>query len=157
MCLDHIRLLSLLFQVLADGVAYASSVLEANIVIDMATLTGAQGVATGQKHAAIICNSEDLEQKAVRAGYFTGDLVFPLPYCPEFFQPEFKSVVADMKNSVKRRNNAQVSCAANFISEHLKEGWGGEWLHIDMAYPSTIGERATGYGVALLTGVLEQL
>jgi probable aminopeptidase NPEPL1 len=33
--------------------------------------------------------------------------VHPLPYCPEFFLDEFKSKVADMKNSVKDRANAQ--------------------------------------------------
>ena len=88
--------------------AYATRVLEADVVLDMATLTGAQGIATGQRHAAVVSNSQALEDKAVDAGYRSGDLVFPLPYCPEFFQSEFKSEVADMKNSVKRRNNAQV-------------------------------------------------
>ena len=62
-----------------------------------------------------------------------------------------------MKNSVKRRNNAQASCAATFIEEHLAEGFGGQWLHIDMAYPATIGERASGYGVGLLKDMLEHL
>jgi len=143
--------------VLADGVAYASSNLSADVVIDMATLTGAQGVATGQLHAAVVCNSDNLEQIAVNAGKSSGDLVHPLPYCPEFYRGEFASEVADMKNSVKRRNNAQPSCAATFIEDHLKENWKGEWLHIDMAYPATIGERGTGYGVGLLKDILEQL
>lgn len=34
---------------------------------------------------------------------------------------------------------------------------GGKWLHIDMAYPASSGERATGYGVALLFGLLQEL
>ncbi len=34
------------------------------------------------------------------AGRTSGDLVFPIPYCPELHFCEFKSVVADMKNSV---------------------------------------------------------
>ena len=43
--------------VLADGVVYASRDLGAKIIVDMATLTGAQGVATGKYHAAIVTNS----------------------------------------------------------------------------------------------------
>lgn len=44
----------------------------------MATLTGAQGVATGQYHAAVVTNSEDWEQASVRAGRSSGDLVVRL-------------------------------------------------------------------------------
>eukprot|EP00058_Branchiostoma_floridae_P000347 XP_002585835.1 hypothetical protein BRAFLDRAFT_111018 [Branchiostoma floridae] len=55
-----------------------------------------------------------------------------------------------MKNSVADRNNAQSSCAGLFIGAHLGFDWPGIWLHIDMAAPAHAGERATGYGVALL-------
>lgn len=97
--------------------------------------------------------------------------------------------VADMKNSVADRANAQVSCAAQFIGNHIEsfaevcsifprvaiylDGddakidmfWSlvlalqgeGKWLHIDMAYPSHKGERATGFGVALLFSLLQVL
>ena len=41
--------------------------------------------------------------------------------------------VADMKNSVKDRNNAQSSCAGTFIHEHLHPEYTGGWLHVDMA------------------------
>ena len=33
---------------------------------------------------------------------------------------------------------------------HLGWDWSGVWLHVDMAAPAYSGERATGYGVALL-------
>jgi hypothetical protein len=59
----------------------------------MATLTGAQGIATGKRHAAIYCNDDDLEAKMTLAGKQSGDLVFPVPYCPEFFRAEFNSKV----------------------------------------------------------------
>lgn len=49
----------------------------------MATLTGAQGIATGKYHGAILTNDEDWELKAVIAGKKSGDLLFPMPYCPE--------------------------------------------------------------------------
>jgi hypothetical protein len=47
------------------------------------------------------------------AGLRSGDLCFPVPYAPEFFAQEFKSAVADMKNSVANRSNAQVSCSCH--------------------------------------------
>ena len=56
-----------------------------------------------------------------------------------------------MKNSVADRNNAQPSCAGLFIMSHLGWDWSGVWLHVDMAAPAYTGERATGYGVALLS------
>jgi probable aminopeptidase NPEPL1 len=109
--------------VLGDGVAYAASVLNASTIIDAATLTGAQGIATGKRHAAVYCSTERGETMAVTAGRFSGDLTHPLPYAPEFFRHEFRSAVADMTNNVKDRGNAQSSCAAQFIGNHLPEGW----------------------------------
>jgi len=135
--------------VLADGVAFAVKDLGAGTVVDLATLTGAQLVATGKLHAAVISNDEALERAAVLAGRRSGDLVFPLPFAPELFRPELQSPVADLRNSVKDRMNAQSSCAAQFIAESLPAE-GVRWLHIDMAGPVTARDRATGYGVALL-------
>ena len=92
--------------VLADGVAHASAsppllpLGTPDLIIDMATLTGAQMVATGQRHAGIMANSDEVERAAVLAGRRSGDLVHPLPYCPEFYRAEFKSEVAHLKNSV---------------------------------------------------------
>mmetsp|Transcript_22209 Transcript_22209/g.37615 ORF Transcript_22209/g.37615 Transcript_22209/m.37615 type:complete len:513 (-) Transcript_22209:236-1774(-) len=145
--------------VLGDGCAYAARHLNPSHIIDMATLTGAQGVATGQRHGAVYTNDDDFEQLAIRMGKFSGDLVHPIPYAPEFFVPEFASSVADMKNSVACRSNAQSSCAGQFIGNHIEEflDEGGKWMHIDMAYPSHIGPRATGYGVALLYCVVRNL
>eukprot|EP00299_Pterocystis_sp_00344_P011768 c5546_g1_i2.p1 GENE.c5546_g1_i2~~c5546_g1_i2.p1 ORF type:complete len:128 (+),score=28.36 c5546_g1_i2:112-495(+) len=124
----------------------------------MATLTGAQGVATGVRHAAIYCNDDLLESAFIRAGKVTGDLVHPLPYCPEFFRSEFASKVADMKNSVKNRSNATSSCAGQFLGNHISEylEQGGKWCHVDIAFPAEDGERATGYGVALLLQMLKE-
>jgi probable aminopeptidase NPEPL1 len=135
--------------VLADGIAYAVAHLKPDVIVDLATLTGAQMIATGKRHAAIICNDEGLEQAAIKAGRKSGDLVHPLPYCPELFRSEFKSKVADMKNSSKDRLNAQPSCAAQFIAEHLGD-YKGPWLHVDIAGPSMNKERGTGFGVAFL-------
>ncbi|XP_053540209.1 probable aminopeptidase NPEPL1 isoform X1 [Ictalurus punctatus] len=86
--------------VLSDGVVYASKDLAADIILDMATLTGGQGISTGKYHAAIMTNSEQWEMACVRAGRSSGDLTHPLVYCPELHFSEFTSAVADMKNSV---------------------------------------------------------
>ncbi|GLE03530.1 hypothetical protein PINS_up012432 [Pythium insidiosum] len=126
----------------------------------MATLTGAQGITTGQRIGAIYTNNEDLERLAVKAGKRSGDLVHPVPYAPEFFRGEFKSTVADMKNSVKNRANAQVSCAGQFIGNHLGDyETTGKWLHVDMAFPvkTDDDERAMGFGVAFVQSLLQEI
>ncbi|SPP87956.1 probable aminopeptidase NPEPL1 [Drosophila guanche] len=136
--------------VLADGVCFANKDLKANIILDMATLTGAQGVATGKYHGAILTNSETWEAKSLQAGRKSGDLLAPIIYCPELHFSEFASALADMKNSVADRQNAQSSCAGIFVAAHLGFDYHGVWMHVDMATPVHCGERATGYGVALL-------
>lgn len=144
--------------VLGDGVAYASKDLKADIILDMATLTGAQGMTTGKYHGAVLTNRANWEKAVVQAGKSSGDLAFPLVYCPELHFSEFTSAVADMKNSVADRSNAQSSCAGLFIGSHLEDGFQfkGCWIHVDMAYPVHSGERATGYGVALLLSLFGQ-
>lgn len=141
--------------VLGDGVAHATKHYACDLVIDMATLTGAQLVATGKVHAGILANSVDLEQRAIKAGIASGDLVFPLLYAPELLKDEFDSKVADMKNSVKDRSNAQASCAGHFVESHLAADYEGGWLHIDMAGPGTSDQRGTGYGVGLILALLQ--
>jgi len=140
---------------LADGVSYAARKHKPDLIVDMATLTGAQLVATGLLHAAVVSNRAGLEAAAVRAGRESGDLVHPLPFAPEIFQAEFKSEVADMRNSVADRMNAQSSCAAQFVYSHIQD-LDVPWLHVDIAGPSGKG-RATGYGVALLARLLPAL
>jgi probable aminopeptidase NPEPL1 len=56
-----------------------------------------------------------------------------------------------MRNSVKDRSNAQPSCAAQFMGNHLDAvGFLRPWLHVDMAAPAVANHRATGFGVGLL-------
>lgn len=150
--------------VLADGVAHATALppllpgldgKPPELIVDMATLTGAQLVATGKRHAGIVSNLDEVERDAVAAGRLSGDTVHPLPFVPEVYRHEFKSQVADMKNSVKDRSNAQASCAANFIYEHLHPDYAGGWLHVDLAGPAFLDDRGTGYGVGLTLALLQ--
>eukprot|EP01135_Chromosphaera_perkinsii_P000291 Nk52_evm60s62 gene=Nk52_evmTU60s62 len=135
--------------VMSDGVAYCAKHLNCDYILDMATLTGAQGMATGQYFASIVCSDDNLEEKTIKAGKRSGDMVWPMIYAPELLKQEFSSKVADMKNSVKNRSNAQVSCAAQFVANNLC-GFEKPWMHIDMAALANRGERGTGYGVSLL-------
>ena len=67
---------------------------------------------------------------------------------------EYKSQVADMKNSVKDRMNAQASCAGLFIESHLPRT-APPWAHLDIAGPAwDANGRGTGFGVALLLELL---
>lgn len=142
--------------VLGDGCSYAARVLGADIVLDAATLTGAQGVATGEAHAAVVSNDDAVEQALVEGGRHCGDLCWPLPFAPEYYRSEFASPIADMRNSVKNRSNAQVSCAAEFIHWHL-DGTNARWGHVDLASPAFRNNRGTGYGVALLVAAVRHL
>jgi probable aminopeptidase NPEPL1 len=139
--------------VLGDGVAWACAEESPDVLIDCATLTGAALVATGKVHAALYCNDETLEQAAIVAGRSVGEPAHALPYAPELFRKEFKSAVADMRNSVKDRANAQSSCAGQFVANHLPED-APPWLHVDLAGPAWNGDgRGTGYGVGLLLAI----
>ncbi len=139
--------------ILGDAVSFAAQNLNPTIIIDMATLTGAQGITTGQKHAAIYTNSEDLEKRVLAAGKFSGELTHPLPYIPEFLRPDLSSPIADLRNAAPSQNNAYSASAAQFIGEQLPESFQGEWLHIDMARPSKRGDRSSAYGPALLVAL----
>ena len=123
--------------ILSDCVSHASNSLEGgppDVILDMATLTGAQGVATGEIHAGVLAKTKDMEDRIFKAGMKTGDLCFPLLYAPELLKKEFKSQVADMKNSVKNRSNAQCSCAGHFIESHIDEAYKGDWVSYISVY-----------------------
>lgn len=139
--------------VLADGLAWLAKTEAPQTIVDCATLTGAQLVSTGKRHAAVYTNNESLEDALVALGKRTGDLVHPLPYVPEFYRKEFASRIADMRNSVKDRANAQSSCAGQFLNEHLR-AHKGQWAHVDLAGPAVSSGRGTGFGVVLLLGLL---
>ena len=84
-------------------VAYAEKDLKADIIVDMATLTGGQGPATGKYHAAVVTNNEKWERACVEVGKKSADLCYPLVFAPELQFSEFNSDLADMKNSVTVR------------------------------------------------------
>jgi probable aminopeptidase NPEPL1 len=142
--------------VLGDGVSWAGRVLKADVIIDAATLTGAALITTGEAVSCSMSNRGGLEQLSVESGRRTGDLTHPVLFMPEMQKCEFASKVADMRNSVKNRMNAQTSCAGQFIYNHI-EDLDIPWLHIDLAGPAFRDGRGTGHGVALISEIARRL
>lgn len=72
---------------------------------------------------------------------------------------EFDSKVADFKNSVANRMNAQSSCAGHYIGSHIDEEWlkTGKWAHLDIAGPTFVDQRGTGVGPAILSEIARKL
>ncbi|MGB3545311.1 leucyl aminopeptidase [Rubrivirga sp.] len=152
---------------LADALSYARS-LHPRYVLDAATLTGAQGVALGERVAAVVArpDDQDLADRVHSAGDATGDLAWPLPLYPHY-QDQLKSDTADMSNVGGRM--AGTITAAAFLEHFTLEGGPGDsdrepaypWVHVDLARPafldSPYGYRpkgATGFGVRLLLDLL---
>jgi probable aminopeptidase NPEPL1 len=140
---------------LADGVSWAAREVKADFIVDIATLTGAARICTGDAVSCTVSNREGIERLSVECGRATGDLTFPLLFVPEFFKGEFPSKVADMQNSVKNRMNAQSSAAAQFVYNHIEE-LDRPWLHLDIAGPAFRAGRGTGHGVALMTQIVRR-
>ncbi len=103
-----------------------------------------------------VSNRDSLEKLSVECGRATGDLTFPLLWMPELHKQEFASKVADMRNSVKDRMNAQSSAAAVFVHNHI-EDLNKPWLHLDIAGPAFRSGRGTGHGVALMAEIARRV
>lgn len=139
--------------VLADALSYAKTYRPA-LVIDLATLTGAQVIALGTNVAAMMTNeregSADRLSAMQAAGERSGELVHPMPM-HESYGKLIESDVADIKNIGGREAGAIT--AAKFL-EHFVDY---PWIHLDIAGPSFLKNEkpyrpkgGTGYGVRLL-------
>ena len=146
--------------ILADALSFARS-LDPKLVIDAATLTGAQVVALGTLAAAILANdqaeSEGFMSGMIAAGDRSGDRVHPLPLW-DGYRELLKSDVADLKNVGSR--HAGTITAAKFLQHFVDY----PWIHLDIAGPAyadaDTGYRVkggTGFGVRLFVEFLEGL
>lgn len=144
---------------LADALSFAKRY-DPALVIDLATLTGAQVVALGSLAAAIMTSeTKDAGTRLgalQQAGQTSGDWVAPLPMY-EAYGAMLKSDVADLKN-IGGREAGSIT-AAKFL-EHFTDY---PWVHIDIAGPAFLdtatGYRpkgGTGFGVRLLVTLLRQ-
>lgn len=135
--------------ILADAVAYAC-IREVDEIVDVATLTGAVGVALGDVYSGIVSNNDALVERVVQAGRLTGERFWQLPSAPEF-KKRFASDIADLKNVGGRLGGAIIG--GLIIGEFAGET---PWAHLDIA-GTAYRSRATGYlpkgasGVAVRT------
>ncbi len=148
--------------VLADALAYADLVLDADVVVDVATLTGAMPVALGKRHAGLFASDDALAGQLERAAAASGEAVWRMPLV-EDYRSALESATADLRNIGDPR--AKLGGGSITAALFLREFTGGRpWAHLDIAGPFWAGGEeheltrgATGYGVRLLTRWLEQL
>lgn len=137
---------------LADAITYAATVIKADKIIDIATLTGAVGVALGNQITGVVADDEGIWQAISKASEASGDKVWRLPHFPHL-EKQNKSERADIKNSGGRP--AGTATAALFCRAFA---FGVPWGHLDIAgtaYSEKASAKAplgaTGVGAELLT------
>ncbi|MEZ4983508.1 MAG: leucyl aminopeptidase family protein [Saprospiraceae bacterium] len=143
--------------ILADGLSYVIRNYHPQVVIDLATLTGASVRTFGYLAAALFSNDDQLAHHLAAAGQQTGERVWPLPLWDEYGD-DMKSDVADIKNFSGKPVAGAISAAKFlefFIDQHPS------WAHLDIAgvafgdMPYGKGKTASGYGVRLLIQFLK--
>jgi leucyl aminopeptidase len=112
--------------VLADGLAYAVEQ-KATAIVDIATLTGAIGIALGNVAFGAMTNDAALMKRVQAAADTAGEKLWELPMWDEY-KEQIKSEVADMKNTGGR--GAGSITAALLLKEFVGET---PWVHLDIA------------------------
>ncbi|KGN33157.1 aminopeptidase A [Knoellia sinensis KCTC 19936] len=143
--------------VLGDGICLAGEG-KPDVIVDIATLTGAQMVALGTRIAGVMANDDDFRTTVVAAGAAEGEDSWAMPL-PRELRPGLDSVVADMAHKADRWGG--MLTAGLFLKEFVAEGI--KWAHVDIAGPSfneggvdgQIPKGGTGYGVATLVNLVE--
>ncbi len=140
--------------VLADGLAYAAARLQPDVMVDLATLTGAISVALGRRTAGLFASDDGLADELSRAATDGGERVWRLPLTEEY-RPAIDSPVADLANIGRALDVSGGSItAALFLREFTA---GIAWAHLDIAGAARsdsddaeITKGGTGWGVRTL-------
>jgi len=142
--------------VLADAIAYARKHYKAAAIIDLATLTGACGVALGEYAAGLWSNDAHLRRSMRTAAAQAGETIWPMPLFEEY-TTQIKSSVALVKNSGGRLGGA--CTAAAFLHTFAEKT---PWAHLDIAYMAfrekdrpDFARGATGFGIRTLVELVE--
>jgi len=115
---------------LADGLVYASK-LKPEYMIDMATLTGAIGIALGSPAAGCFTTSNHAWKLLESAGYETNDFLWRMPLFRAAYKKQLKALSADLNNI---GGSAGGSCtAAAFLGEFVDHDAVKNWVHLDIA------------------------
>ena len=138
--------------VLADAMTWCQKTHGPEVMIDLATLTGAMIVSLGHEYAGVFSNDDGLAAQIDAAGKASGDRNWRFPL-GEAYDRLMDSPIADMKNAGPRE--AGSITAASFLQRFVNEGV--RWAHIDIAgmvWANKAGalwdKGATGYGVRLI-------
>jgi leucyl aminopeptidase len=143
--------------VLADALAWGCEKWKPRAIVDLATLTGACGVALGEHAAGLWSNDPTFQSSVQRAASKTGERVWPMPLFREY-TTQTESQVAKLKNSGGRLGGANT--AAAFLQEFVGQT---PWAHLDIAHTSHrskdqmgLAAGATGFGVRMLVELAQQ-
>ncbi len=138
--------------VLCDAIWWAQEQYNPEVVVDLATLTGAIIISLGHEHAGLFCNDDGLAGQLLKAGDTCGEKLWRMPI-GDAYDKLINSDIADIKN-VGPREGGSIT-AAQFIKRFVKPGV--KWAHLDIAgtvwsnKAGTLHDKgATGYGVRLL-------
>lgn len=144
--------------ILADAMAFAAR-FHPDLMVDLATLTGACRIALGAELAGMFANDDDLAAQLGRLGMGTGDRVWRLPLLARY-RDLLRSEWADLKNAGDRWGSLPASAA--FLWHFVPSGV--RWAHLDIAGVAYAAKGhnghpagATGFGVRLLLGLLEEV
>lgn len=136
--------------VLADAMAYAVDSLEPDVLVDVATLTGAMKVALGQHTGGFFANDEALADRIFAAGEESGERVWRMPLVADY-EEKLSSKVADGDNAA---GGAGAITAALFLQHFAGDV---PWAHLDVASVGDAPEDRhewtagpTGFGARLL-------
>ena len=110
------------------------------MIVDVATLTGAQLVALGSRTSAIMSNDEELRGRVHESAERAGEPMWPMPLPPEL-RKSLDSEVADISNVGDRYGGMLV--AGLFLQEFIGEGV--RWAHLDIAGPAFNEGKPYGY------------
>lgn len=132
--------------VLADVLARSGQD-QPDVVVDVATLTGAMTVALGHRVAGVMGNDDALIETVRDVAAQAGEPLWPLPI-PEEMRAKLDSSVADLANIGDRFGGGLQ--AAAFLQEFVPDGV--RWAHLDIAGPAWNRESPRGYTPKEATG-----
>jgi leucyl aminopeptidase len=126
--------------VLADALARSAQD-RPDLIIDVATLTGAQLVALGPRIAGVMASTDDLATAVADTARQAGEQAWPMPL-PEELRKGLDSTVADIANVAGERWGGML-VAGLFLKEFVPEG--ARWAHVDIAGPAFHEGEPYGY------------
>ncbi|MDO5755305.1 MAG: leucyl aminopeptidase [Tissierellia bacterium] len=132
---------------LADSLYYAATKIDPEVIIDLATLTGAAIVAVGEQSTILISNDDEWANRVEKAGDDMGEYMVRLPMNEEL-REAVKGDVSTVKNSVSSGGGGSIT--AGIFLEHFVEK--KPWVHMDIAGPA-YSSSAYSYLPKYATGI----